>query len=193
VGLAADAYARMLEALLPPGRLWPLASLTSLVHSLMLGSSDELARLDQRTIDLRNEADPRTAVETLPEYETDLELVAASTTAERQANVVGALVRRQRFRPVDIRTALAPLLGADPGDVTVIERSHALAVSLGDEREVFRFFVIGDPGNPGEFVASAQQLLDSMGPEHTAGYVIQSTGMACDDPFSLCDRDLLGA
>lgn len=191
MGLTAAAYARMLTALLPPGKLWSL--IDSTLSELLLGIADEYGRVDGRASDLVEESDPTTAVELLPEYETELELVAAATTAERQANITARLVRRQRFRPVDFQTALADLLN-DPDGVVVLERTHAFAASMGDEREIYRFFIYRDPTLGGTyFLASAQALVDSMKPTHTAGYVIESIDALYDDPFTLYDRDLLGA
>lgn len=191
--LPAAAYARMLTALLPPGRLWRLIG-DSVLGKVLLAIADELARVDNRAHDLLRESDPTTAIELLPEYEAELGLVAAATIAERQANVVARNVTRQRVRPVDFRLALAPLLGQAAEDVVIIERTHAFAASIGDDREIFRFFVYRDPGLPGDyFVASAQALVDAMAPLHTQGHVIESVSFACDDPFSLCDRDLLGS
>jgi uncharacterized protein YmfQ (DUF2313 family) len=188
----AAAYASMLGALLPPGRLWRLFE--SLLSALLLGSADELARVDARGGDLLNEADPTTAVELLPEYERELELVAAPSIEERRANILARRVRQQKFRPVDFQIALAPLLALSPNDVTIIERTHAYCVSVGDDREIFAFFVYRNPSIPGTyFIASAQALVDDMAPSHTLGTVLESVNMLCDDPHSLCDRDLLGA
>jgi hypothetical protein len=192
VGLAAAAYQRMLQALLPQGKLWPLVG-TSTLSSLLLASADELARVDARVDDLLREAVPATAVEMLPEYEAELELTAAATTAERQANVVARLVARQGFRPVDLQQALAVLLAQDPADVVVLERTHAFALSIGDVREIYRFFVYRNPALPGTYyVASAQALLDEITHSHTIGTVIESVSALYDDPFTLYDRDLLG-
>lgn len=184
-------YARMMIALLPPGKLWRLIG-ESVLGNLFAGCAEELARLDGRVIDLLDEADPTTAEESLPEYELELGLVAAATLEERRANVVARLVRRQRFRPVDFQNALSPLLNLAAEDITVIERTAAFAASIGDAREIYRFFVVGDFGDPLAFIASAQALLDSMKPSHTAGYIIGSTTAVYDSPFSLYDRDLMG-
>lgn len=193
MGLDADAYARMLKGLLPPGRLWRLIG-DSLLGQLLLGSADELARVNQRVTDLLNEADPTTATELLPEYERQLTLSPAATLDERRARVVARLVRRQRFRPVDFKTALAPLLAQNAADVVVLERTRAFCVAIGDDREIYRFFVYRDPTLPGTyFLASAQEMVDKMAPSHTIGHVIESISLVCDDPHSLCDRDLLGA
>jgi uncharacterized protein YmfQ (DUF2313 family) len=193
VGLSADAYARMLSALLPPGRVWRLVG-ESLLQPLLLGSADELERLDARAGDLLKESVASTANELLPEYEAELDLEATGTVDERRARVVARLIARQRYRPVDFQTALAPLLGLTPAEVVVLERTHAMAVALGDDREIFRFFIFRDPALPGTYyLASAQELVDQIKPSHTLGQLIESVNFLCDDPYSLCDRDLLGA
>lgn len=58
-----------LQALLPPGAAWPRDPETTLIK-LLDGLSEELARIDARTDDLRDEADPRSTIETLAEWET---------------------------------------------------------------------------------------------------------------------------
>lgn len=193
MGLAADAYARMLGALLPPGRLWRLVT-GSVLSNLLLASADELARVDARVDDLLDEADPSTADELLPEYERELDLDEGATTAERRALIVARLVARQRYRPADFQTALATLLGQDAADVDVIETSAATAAAMGDVREIFRFFIFRDSTLPGTYyLDSAQAIVDRIKPSHTAGHVIESDDFLCDDPYSLCDRDILGA
>ncbi|MES2170568.1 MAG: putative phage tail protein [Actinomycetota bacterium] len=192
VARPAEAYARMMIALLPPGKLWDLVE--SFLFAIFLACADELARVDVRVGDMLNEADPSTALELLPEYERELDLVAAPSIIERRANVVGRLVRRQRFRPADFQTALASLLAQAAADVVVLERSRAFCIAIGDDREIYAFFIYRDPSLPGVyFVASAQALVDTMAPSHTKGTVIESTNMLYDSQFSLYDRDLLGA
>jgi len=189
----ADAYARMLVALLPQGRLWRLLPGGSLLYALLLASADELARVDGRAADLLNEADPTTAVELLPEYERDFALTAAASIAERQGKVVARRVARQQYRPVDFQVALAPLLAQDPAAVVVLERSRAFVTSIADDREIFRFFIYRDPTLPGPyFLASAQALVDTMKPSHTVGHVIESLAAKYGDPHSLYGRDLMG-
>lgn len=188
-----DAHGNMLVSLLPPGKLWRLIPGASTLRDLLLGCSSELATVVGRGVDLLNESDPSTALELLPEYESELDLTAAATTEERRARIVALRIRRQRFRPVDFQSALAALLGQDPDDVVVIERSRAFAIAVGEDREIFRFFIYRDPSEPGTyFIDSAQEVVDKMKPSHTVGYVIESASMLCDDPFSLCDRDILG-
>lgn len=192
MGVVGDAYQRMMLALLPPGRLWRLVD--GLFPELFRGAADELERFDARVADLFAEADPRTATELLAEYERELDLERGATTAERRARILARLIARQRYRPLDFQTALAPLLGQDAADIEVIETTNAVATSMGDVREIFRFFIYRDPTAPNDyFVDAAQDLVDAIKPSHTVGHVIESIDFLCDDKFSLCDRDLLGA
>ena len=190
--LAAAAYARMMKALLPPGKKWNLQP-DSTLTAVFLACGDELARISQRSADLIEESDPRTTSELLAEWERMLGLGADGTEDDRRARVVSLVIRRQRFRPVDFQAALAPLLGQDEGDVVVIERGRAFAVAVGDDREIYRFFIYRDPAEPGGYdLEAAQSLVDRMSPARSRGHVIESIAFKCDDPFSLCDRDLLG-
>lgn len=193
MGITASSFARMLRGLLPPGRVWQLEP-GAFLGRLLLAAADELVRVDGRALDLLRETDPRRTVELLTDYERVLDLPSTGTTAERQARVVGALIRRQRFRPVDFQDALALILGLDPLQVEVIEISHAAALLLDDEREIYRFFVFRDPGLGGTWdLPAAQALITKMKPSHTLGFAIESDDFLCDDPYSLCDRDILGA
>jgi hypothetical protein len=76
VGVVADGYQRMMLKLLPPGRLWRFFN--SLFSDLFQGCADELERLDARAGDLLRESVPSKAVEMLPEYEDELDIVAAA-------------------------------------------------------------------------------------------------------------------
>lgn len=62
------AYVRQLKALLPPGRLWNVEPDSNL-SKLLEGIADELTRINARGVDLINESDPRTASETIAEWE----------------------------------------------------------------------------------------------------------------------------
>lgn len=92
-------YLAHLQALLPPGAAWtrePGAVLTRLLAAQAAG----LARAHNRALDLMEEADPRTTVELLAEWERLCGLPdtctagAALTPDERRAAVVGRLVAR---------------------------------------------------------------------------------------------------
>lgn len=67
-GLTEGNFLAMLQALLPPGRLWRRdagSNLTRLLRAISRG----LVRKHQRILRMREEADPRTAYELLPEWE----------------------------------------------------------------------------------------------------------------------------
>jgi uncharacterized protein YmfQ (DUF2313 family) len=76
----ADAYARQLKQLLPRGALWLLESTSTLTKAL-LGMAEELARVDARGVDLVEESDPRTAYETISDWEEMLALPDDVVTA----------------------------------------------------------------------------------------------------------------
>lgn len=188
-----NVYARMMLSLLPPGKLWRTLE-SSVLFEVLAGCAEELSRVDARAGDLFNESDPLTTLELLPEYERELALESDGSDEERRGRVVARLLARQRLRPVDFQEALAPLLGQVAEDVVVLERTHAMAASMGDDREIYRFFIYRDPTLPGSyFLDSAQSLVDKIAASHTIGHVIESVDFLCDDEFSLCDRDLLGA
>lgn len=188
----AEAYARMLKALLPPGR-WRLDPDSNL-SKILLACGDELARISQRARDLVREADPTQTDELLPEWERMLGLSSEGTKEERRGRIVARLVRRQRFRPADFKQALAQILGLAPEDVEVIETKRANATAMDDDRAIYRFFVYRDPGLPGDYdIDDAQDMIDRMKPTHTAGHAIESVNFLTDDEHSLTDRDILGA
>lgn len=177
---------------MPQGRLLDWAA--SLTLELLRGCAAEFARVLMRVDDLVRESDPRNATELLPEHEDVFRLPATGTLEERRARVVARRVRRQRFRPVDIKAALAPLLGQAPADVVIIERTLAFCAAVRNEREIYRFLVYRDPNAPGAyFLDSAQALLDKMSPSHTQGHVIESIAFRVGDPHSLVGRDILGS
>ncbi len=62
------AYVKQLKQLLPPGALWNLEQDSVLTASLE-AIAEELARIGGRGVDLINESDPRTAEETIGDWE----------------------------------------------------------------------------------------------------------------------------
>lgn len=100
----APAYARQLKQLLPPGRLWLLEAGRKL-SALLLGVGAELARVEQRGQVLMRESDPRTATETLPEWEEmlglpDEDIIAIpATVAARRLAIVQKLVTQAGVKP----------------------------------------------------------------------------------------------
>lgn len=111
----AAAYLDQLQKLLPPGDAWtrdPDANLTKLLAAL----AEEFARLDARADALIEEADPRTALEMLPDWERLAGLpdpctgVIASTVPERRAAIVAKLTARGG-QSIPYLTELAASLG----------------------------------------------------------------------------------
>jgi len=194
IQFTAAAYARSMKALLPPGRLWRLDD-GGFLALVLLAAGDELARVSGRAADLVEEDDPRTTTELITDYEAELDITPATgaTLQERRDIVEALLIRRQRFRPVDVQAALAPYLGLNDADVEVIEHSRAHAITVGDDTEIYRFFVYRNPALAGSYdVAAAQSELDIVAHSHTKGHVIESISLLCDNAASLCDRDILG-
>ena len=78
---------------------------------------------------------------------------------------------------------------------------HALPLrDVGHDDIRLPLFEVGNPvaarlvaGHDDYFLDAAQELLDDIKPTHTAGHVIESIDALYDDPFTLYDRDLLGA
>lgn len=66
--LKADSYLSLLKSLLPKGAAW-LAEQGSTLHNLFFALALEFARLDGRSFDLQNEADPRTTLECVTDWE----------------------------------------------------------------------------------------------------------------------------
>lgn len=94
----AAAYGRALKKLLPPGPVWRLVT-ESVLLRLFHGTGDELARVEQRGRDWIEETDPRTATETLSDWERMLGLpdedvtAIPGTDAERRTAIVQKLLR----------------------------------------------------------------------------------------------------
>lgn len=97
--MTATAYRKQLQALLPPGIVWPRrpdATLTKLLD----GMAEELARVDGRADDLLSNSFLVGALEMLPDWERIVGLPdacsteLANTIAERRQNVVSKLTER---------------------------------------------------------------------------------------------------
>ncbi len=95
----ASDYGTHLQNLLPPGKLWNLEP-DSKLHRLLVGMGDEFARVEARGATLLEESDPRTATETIGDWERVLALPDALVTtisavlAERRIAVTQKLVGR---------------------------------------------------------------------------------------------------
>lgn len=68
MSLPVEVYARMLRQLLPTGQAWEIEP-GDVRSGALLAIAEELARVDARGDQLVEEADPRTALELLPEWE----------------------------------------------------------------------------------------------------------------------------
>ncbi|MFT3843357.1 MAG: DUF2313 domain-containing protein [Myxococcaceae bacterium] len=92
-------YGRMLRALFPPGRAFNL-EVGGVISETCEALAVELQRVHDRGVDLINETDPRTAVETLPDWERVFGLPNVfvpeilPTIAERQVAVTAMYVWR---------------------------------------------------------------------------------------------------
>jgi uncharacterized protein YmfQ (DUF2313 family) len=92
MAIAAEAFARMLKALLPRGVLWRLEQ-GSAISNLLLGVSDELARIDARGENLIDEIHAPSTFELLADFERvyglpDPCLGEDQSTSQRIASVV---------------------------------------------------------------------------------------------------------
>jgi uncharacterized protein YmfQ (DUF2313 family) len=98
-GLPSSSAGSRLLDLLPPGRLWELEA-GSTLHRLMVGVGDEVDRVITRARDLFEETDPRTAIETIGDWERVLALpdeqviAIPATLAQRRVAVTQKLVGR---------------------------------------------------------------------------------------------------
>lgn len=95
MGIGADAYARMLKALLPRGALWRLES-DSVISRVLLAIGDELARIDTRADDFLREIHPPTTSELLADFERtyglpDPCLGESPSTAQRVASLLAKI------------------------------------------------------------------------------------------------------
>lgn len=90
-----DAYTQQLMALLPRGQAWPRQAGT-LLHRLLSAIGIEFARIDARADDIVNEADARTTLEMMQDWERVLGLPdectgPADTLQDRRNRVVQKL------------------------------------------------------------------------------------------------------
>lgn len=93
-------WERVLRQLLPPGVLFDEIPADSVLAKLLKGLSLEFERVEARAADLVAEMDPRTAIETLPEWERAYGLpdvrvpVLPATTAGRRAAIALKVIMR---------------------------------------------------------------------------------------------------
>lgn len=111
---SAAAYQAQLAALLPRGRAWPRENGTALMQ-LMQAEGDELARIDGRASDLFEEADPRSTLELIEQWEhvaglPDGCIAAPDSIAERRA-AIQARITAQGGQSVPYFVELAATIG----------------------------------------------------------------------------------
>ncbi|EPY01345.1 YmfQ family protein [Magnetospirillum fulvum] len=117
-----ELYLSQLQALLPTGAAWPREPDTVLTN-VLLAMADGLARAHNRALDLIEEADPRTTLELLTDWERVCGLPdpcsgPAATIAERRAQVVARLTATGGQSPA-YYVVLAAALGFE---ITITER-----------------------------------------------------------------------
>ncbi len=93
-------FGSMLAKLLPPGVLWDLEAASPL-RKMLMAMGDEFTRVEARAVDLLAESDPRTATETIADWERVMRLpddqvtTIPGTLAGRRVAVAQKLVGRQ--------------------------------------------------------------------------------------------------
>lgn len=99
MGVIEDRYQGLLRRLFPSGKAWSFSPVSKL-ENLISGFAIELARIETRSTDLRNEADPRTAFESLADWERIVGLPdacqsgVAIDTNQRRSDIVRKLTAR---------------------------------------------------------------------------------------------------
>ena len=88
--MTVDDYYQALLNLLPPGKVFPRHD-TGVMKATLLAMAEEFALIDKRAEDLIEEADPRSTLELLPDWERVCGLDELATVALRQLAVVDKL------------------------------------------------------------------------------------------------------
>jgi hypothetical protein len=110
---------------------------------------------------------------------------------DRQARLLATIRASRGPSPQSI---VASVRVIDPS-VTVVENTAAVAAAAGVPGAVYVFGVLvsaavyADPGK----LATIRALVAKLKPANTKANVGTRAGFRCDDPLSLCDRDLLGS
>lgn len=121
---SADDYQQQLNALLPPGPVWEALRSDPLMQGLLLAWADELARVDASNDSLLDEADPRTTVQLLTEWEAFASLPSACSPANQtQAQRQAALAQRLTGATAITRPSVVQM-AADLGvSIAIVEHS----------------------------------------------------------------------
>ena len=148
--MIASDYRKQLELLLPKGPAYDPQN-GSVLLDFLSGMAEELARIDARTIDVLNEADPRTTTELFTEW---LETVGIPDGCSVYA-----------LTPEDERTQLIQKLTKQAGQTPAFYIDLADALGYGARVEEFQEFlvdrnVVGDPLYDEYWVHSFSLVLD---------------------------------
>lgn len=149
----ATSYLSQLMALLPGGDAWSRTRQVGL-GDLFTGMAAELARVEQRVRDLEEEADPRTAFETIDEWERDLGLPDPCTASATNLSARQVLAWRKyayeggqsRAFYIDLAASLGfeiEIHEFDP-DVDDYDASLTPLITDGRWRFVWRVHVLND-------------------------------------------------
>ncbi len=125
LGRDAGAYADQLRQLLPPGAAWQVPAGGTL-DGLLGGIAEEFARIDARGQTLIEEADPRTALELLPDWERVAALPDACTGAPDNVGERHAALHHKLTRTGAQSRAAYVELAARAGYVIEIEEHQPL-------------------------------------------------------------------
>ena len=188
IAQTAEAYRDALISMLPPGAAWPTDP-DSELGKLLLALGDELARIEQRGIDLLNESDPRGTLEMLTDWEGTFDLPDACSglgvTLQQRREAVTALFTlvggqsRQYF--IDLAESLgfpgATITEFDPHtvDETVdapiygLEWLHAwqLTAALGDINQFNADSHVGESLGEETPITRLECVINRLKPAHT--------------------------
>lgn len=163
-------YADQLIQLLPPGRLWAVEPGTE-IRLTMQALGDELERVRLRGVDLVNESDPRTATETIAEWEQAVGIpdeqipVIAGTLAGRRTAVVTKLAARGGQRIPDFQAVFtaagydAPATNQFQTFATKVLKAGFYAGDLAyGEEYAYAMWIQADPYSAGPGALSTTQV-----------------------------------
>lgn len=110
------AYFQMFQGLFPPGQAW-LIEKGSKMAAIVSVMAAEFSKVHARSDDLLRESDPRTALETLPEWETDYGLPDTCTgsedTIQERRNALLNKINAQGGQSLGYFLGMAAMLGYD--------------------------------------------------------------------------------
>lgn len=112
-------YVELIKGLLPNGKAWCKKHEDSALKKLMTAMSKEFARIDDRAVALGEECDPRTASETIEDWERVLDLPDQciadpdSLTVEQRRNAIVQKIIGRGGQSLTYFVEVAALLGYD--------------------------------------------------------------------------------